>query len=41
MRVTEEMISGIVKAIKGSYKVVIHKEGNQNLTNTDEDNKKK
>jgi lysyl-tRNA synthetase, class II len=41
MRVTEEMISGIVMAIKGSYKVIIHKEGNQALTNTEEDNKKK
>lgn len=39
MTVTEEMMSGIVLAIKGSYKIRIHKEGNPDLTHTEHDTK--
>lgn len=41
MKVTEELVGGIVKALKGSYKIKIHKEGNQALTHTEGEAKQK
>lgn len=37
MVLTEEIISGIVLKIKGSYKFRIHKDGNKHITLTESD----
>ena len=37
MNLTEELLSGIVLKIKGSYKFRVHKEGNKHITLTESD----